>query len=489
MKKLRVVFLILLMMSIVEGAVLVERASAYIAKSMMAEPWNPSTTGYPSREILFKDAGNLYALLVFSTNQDNWRPYHARIARSTSGGDAWWLMPDPQITDIDSCKAISMAIDSSSHIHLVWFQWLNENEDGHFYYKKYDGSSWSTPEQLSADMEHGGRAPVIAVDSQDHIHVAWEDEGPGTTYYRKKTGSAWSPIENLGVTGPQISMTIDYNDDVHIVGGYWMGQIKYIKCTGGTWGTIENVHDEGFTEGPRHASMVIDSSNRPHVIWVGSHTEKRDDKTIWQIYHSYRDSGTWTPRVRISEDTGKNYHDPTMAIDPNDNLYVIYVKVTQPYLEEVELCYKKKVGGSWSSETLLTPLSDKARAPLCRWTLYPAVNRVSGESDMDFVWVERATGGYDPDAYPVYFNHGIEQAPNTPTPSPSPTNTPTSIPTNTPSPTPSQTQTSTPTSSLPTFTPTPTEPLQVPALGSCGIGLLIFLLAFLMKLAYTNYRR
>ena len=66
--------------------------------------------------------------------------------------------------------------------------------------------------------------PAIARDSQDAIHVVWDDSKSGNAevYYRKSTdgGVSWNPVQRLTWTtgwSYRPAIAVDSNDVIHVV--------------------------------------------------------------------------------------------------------------------------------------------------------------------------------------------------------------------------------------------------------------------------------
>jgi hypothetical protein len=80
------------------------------------------------------------------------------------------------------------ATDSNSTIHVVW----EDNTPGNYetYGKKSTdgGTTWSVSQRLTWTSDYSSY-PAIATDSNDRIHVFWEDSTPGNSeiYYKKGT--------------------------------------------------------------------------------------------------------------------------------------------------------------------------------------------------------------------------------------------------------------------------------------------------------------
>ncbi len=432
-------------------------AAAYIDGTLVDESWNEFSTGFCNRRLIHKSSvGDIDVLMVYSANQNNSPPYNAKVIRTTDSGDNWELLPDPGIVLQGNNKGICMAGDSEDKIHVVWHAW-ETGDSGHFYHKEYSAGAWTLATRLSENAEKGGRTIVTATDSQDDLHVAWQNESFGKTYYRRRTGGSWQPIVILGALGPQTAIAVDYNDDIHIVGGYSTNNtLRYRKCTGGLWGDIETIDEEGA---PRHASLAVDSNNEPHIAWTGDGYE-----LTWKIFYSVRREGEWTGRQLLSH-PAVDCQESSIGIDGNDDVYVIYNRIPDSKSENTELCLKKKIGDEWTHQVRLTDSEYGSFGAQVRWSAFPESNRISDAEDLDFVWTQRtATGPVNP--FPVMFYHGDLVIPTiTPTVEQSPTAAPTTTPAASPSP---QTPTETPPSSTPTPDPSPTQINQGPFIMAAG---------------------
>jgi len=70
----------------------------------------------------------------------------------------------------------SMVVDSNDHIHIVWqqgtlFEGANPSEV--YYIKSINGGgTWSPPKRLTWNAGYS-KFPRLAVDSNDHLHLAW----------------------------------------------------------------------------------------------------------------------------------------------------------------------------------------------------------------------------------------------------------------------------------------------------------------------------
>jgi parallel beta-helix repeat protein len=84
----------------------------------------------------------------------------------------------------------SIAVDSEGNVHFV--SKFEPYTDG-IKYRKRTSSGWGSPE-IIAPATSGRKYPSIAVDSNDYLHVVWEDNG--SIKYRKYT-SSWQHTETI----------------------------------------------------------------------------------------------------------------------------------------------------------------------------------------------------------------------------------------------------------------------------------------------------
>ena len=179
-----------------------------------------------------------------------------------------------------------VAIDSNNHLYVVWTDSTHGNYEVYYKRSTNGGTTWTT-KRLTWNA---GSSYVkdLAVDSNDYIHVVWEDDTPGDSeiYFKKSTdgGASWMTKRltyNAGYSYDP-AVAIDTNDHIHIVwsdgslGGNY--EILYKRSTdGGTTWTTKRLT---FNSGPSYLpSIVADSKNHLHVLW-GDETPGN-----WEIYY------------------------------------------------------------------------------------------------------------------------------------------------------------------------------------------------------------
>jgi hypothetical protein len=118
-----------------------------------------------------------------------------------------------------------VAVDNFGRPHAVW-----DVSPAEIYYSFFDGSSWSTPLNLSNNIGYSEK-PSISCDSRSNLYVAWHDNSLDTTkfpriFYRTFDGSSWSAtsvisVDTINFTGwPNIGYPVT-DSGVDVVWTQW----------------------------------------------------------------------------------------------------------------------------------------------------------------------------------------------------------------------------------------------------------------------------
>jgi hypothetical protein len=302
--------------------------------------------------------------------------------KSTDGGLTW---STKQLTwNSVGNSAPAIAIASTDHIHVVW----GGRRTGNFeiYHKKSTngGANWST-KRLTWTAGFSWH-PAIAIDSSDHIHIVWYDDTSGNyeIYYKKSTngGSSWNTKRILWNAGHSWypAMAIDSHDHIHVVWedntpGNW--EILYKRSTdGGTSWTKKRL--TWIVEHSRHTAIAADSSNHIHLVW-----EDYSPGNSETFYKKSTDGGvTWTTK-RLTWNAGAS-RNPALAIDSNQNIHVVWPDSTPGNLE---IYYKKSTNGgaNWTTDRLTWKSGE---------SIYPAIAVDSG-GDIHLVWEDDTPGNFE----------------------------------------------------------------------------------------------
>jgi hypothetical protein len=142
-----------------------------------------------------------------------------------------------------------IALDSQGHPHVVW----EERCGGYYgYCTFYNGSSWH--ESIKISEFEPLRAPEIAIDARDVVYTVWTTAGEvgGEAYWNFYTGDSWSIPVNLSNTPDEASgspdIGIDELDNLHVVFVEWYNDNWEIFYT---WRSSTSVEEQPGKSFPR----------------------------------------------------------------------------------------------------------------------------------------------------------------------------------------------------------------------------------------------
>lgn len=215
---------------------------------------------------------------------------------------------------------------------------------------------------------------VIAVDSDDGLHVFWDGKATGFTageqiWYRNYTTS-WGAISRIYVdrveyemhlhmqNGP--SVALNSIDDVQVV---WYGkktgdtepQIYSVKFNSTHYiaGYRVSIYDGMDTRDQRGAIITFDKDDYVHIVWRGRATGYPVTQ-IWYITNQ----GGWSTE-RISTDTDMEDYDqnvPDITVDSDDYIHVVWFGKVSGYPNQYQIWYAKNTT-SWSAPLRISTYS------------------------------------------------------------------------------------------------------------------------------------
>ena len=370
------------------GILMAALAVAFFVQSAQAQwtsakriTWTSGNSASPAIKV--DSSGHLHVVWADRTPGN----YEVYYKNSTDGGTTWAASQRLTWTSNDS-KGPSLAIDSSDHLHVVWWDYTPGNYE--VYYKKSTdgGASWTTTKRITWTSENS-YGPDIAVDLSDNLHVVWYDSPvESEIYYKKSTdgGANWTTTRRItwteGSTGhPAIS--VDPSGHLHVV---WddstpgSAAIYYKKSEDGgeTWTASRRI--TWAADDARYPVLGIDSSGHLHVAWEDYLTGPGEI-----CYKKSEDGGTtWTASKRLTWTSGGS-HDPDIAVGSSGLLYVVWEDSTPGNYEIY--CKKSTDGGAtWAASQRLTWTSS--------WSDDAAIAAHS-LSDVHAVWADEAPGNFE----------------------------------------------------------------------------------------------
>ncbi len=244
----------------------------------------------------------------------------------------------------------AIVADDYGLVHVFWSEEVGgrpvtpeegiNNTGNSIFYRRWDGSSWSTPlDVLYVPGEVLAEWPVVAIDAENWLHVVWESMT--NVYYASapswQAGSAhnWTmPLAlttNSASTPWGASITADAEGILHAVyagSGVEKG-LNYIRSTDGgeSWSVPFTLYRQisQSVGPPSMVQIVVDGVGRLHAVWQANHV----DAGASGVYYARSTNGgdTWLAPVQLATREPEDFSvgTPYLMADGDSELHLIYV--------------------------------------------------------------------------------------------------------------------------------------------------------------------
>ncbi len=282
--------------------------------------WDESTSSWTTAEIISTESDSITVEpAVAIDRQDNvhvvwgvkidfpiFESYYDIFYKKWDEFTSTWTTPEIISTEGNASSAKpAIAIDSKDNVHVIWGdsvlqEWTDpislESDIGIFYMKwNASTSTWSTIEVISTENDRIPVEVAIAIDSQDNVHVVWED--------RVLQDETDSPLHEPAI--------ID---------------IFYKKWTESTssWTTAEIISKESNSESS-NPTIALDNQNNVYVAWSDL-TDYNSAGSDQDIFFKKWDESTlsWNAADVISTESGDYSGYIAIAIDLKDNVHMVW---------------------------------------------------------------------------------------------------------------------------------------------------------------------
>ena len=228
---------------------------------------------------------------------------------------------DSEIVDMSEQVGASpsLAIDSNDRIHVVY----EDNNNGIKYAQK-DETDWIVS---SIPGSEGMRRGSLDVDSENNARVVCWDENRNEIIELARNGEEWERTTVLAVEEmpSRIQLKIDENNESHVCVSLYPGHdVRYIRQNVSEW--------ENITIGNgRYFSLDVDSDNKPHVVI--------SDYQLNALVYLYLGPEGWLSDS-VMEGAGAYV---SIALDTDQ----------KPHISTASYCveYLTKIGEEWTVET------------------------------------------------------------------------------------------------------------------------------------------
>ncbi len=279
-----------------------------------------------------------------------------------------------------------IVVSDDGIVHVAWWDSSDYDSSGTDYdifYKQRDLSgTWSTTEVITTSSTLESREPLLGIDNQNDVYLAWSDFEPmlssGLAYdafYKilDSDTSTWSSMGLLTTTSTAhafISGLYVFDQTAHFV---WSDQtadildsgadsdILYRSLESSTLSSIALLSSESDKTSST-PDITCDKEGNPHITW--SDTMDLDLETDSDIYYKYHDHhlGIWTPAELVSTVSTTSSMDSEIRIGSNDEIHVMWVDQTN-YAgvgldADIFYRYKDPETKLWSVTAVVTPECD-----------------------------------------------------------------------------------------------------------------------------------
>ncbi len=228
-----------------------------------------------------------------------------------------------------------LCICSASSIFQVTLSGENELELTHddYFLSDFSNQNFSSEidmiENYSSEWGSTYYDIVIDSDSLNNVHILYKSNYDNLTH-AVKTSEGWVTQHILVDTNVlEFDMAIDSNDSIHISWeDYDNRDLMYTTNSSGEWTTVSV--DTSGRRGDAN-SIAIDSNNKPHITYTyGSYRSWYEDYSYYLQYATLADNGNWEKEtIQFSYVSDSSYsggvYQTDVSVDHEDTVHVAYV--------------------------------------------------------------------------------------------------------------------------------------------------------------------
>jgi hypothetical protein len=304
--------------------------------------------------------------LVGSLNLQNWDwlRYERDVSSESIGilnsnESLPWDFGDAVVVSTESTensRSSAIVVDSLNNLHVVWYDDTNYESAGtdtDIFYKQWNNSNsqWGDTVVVSTESSSTSTHPAIAVDSLDNLHVVWYDftdydnAGSDADIFYKQWNSSNSQWGDTVVVSTESSsgsfhptIMVDSLNNLHVV---WHDYTDYDNAgsdadifykqwnsSNSQWGDTVVVSTESSSNS-FFPVIAVDSLDNLHLVWHDSTNYTGSDTDFDIFYKQWNSSNSqWGDTVVVSTESSLGSEIPTIAVDNNNNLHVVWQDIT-----------------------------------------------------------------------------------------------------------------------------------------------------------------
>ena len=270
------------------------------------------------------------------------RPTVPTSATSSEPADAynWWIERADAPLTFNNMNPHSLGLTTTGVVNVVY--------GGDHLYRAYKArGSWY---KETVDPAWGvGSFASLAIDSADHLHIAYIDKAAGILRYATNRSGSWqveAQFSGIALSASNAVIGVDSGNDPHIV-FYTAGTLQYISFDSGygTWLAPETLATAtGPLDYPGSFALAVGPTATPHVSY-----HKHVTNTNGSLYYTKRTGyDTWSPPLLLAVGGGSDGDFNDIALHgstPHVAASSVSLVDTDTYLNEVRYTFLD--GANW----------------------------------------------------------------------------------------------------------------------------------------------
>lgn len=299
-------------------------------------PWTDTLIGFNDRAIAVDDDGYVHVAMYGETN---FTTGNNEISYATNKGGSWNITYVTQVnlTGYDQNRPV-IALDSNGVVHIAWagFPPGDGTTNRDIFYSNNQGGTFSTPYNMTQTDSLDEKDPTMVIDSQDGVHIAFINtlNGNATRYVYRSPSGVWSSVQeiNTGIFDSvldDVSIAVDSNDKVHIA---------FIGAIGGTSDRdvflCNNVAGSWST--PYNVSGDFSSTEEINLSMDIDNNDQihlswaGPSSGYWGIFYSSGSGTSFSSPVNFSQ-TYSNVNDMSLVVDYSNNAHIVFSQDFGPW--------------------------------------------------------------------------------------------------------------------------------------------------------------
>ncbi|MCI0731466.1 MAG: hypothetical protein L0332_32715 [Chloroflexi bacterium] len=252
-----------------------------------------------------------------------------------------------------------LVADQYGFVHCFWTETLFENQRSIMQYARFDGETWSTPNEIYLTGRGiNNISPVV--DRQGTLHIAWTEGLSGPAYYTHAPANNalsardWAQPIQIDIPANQVRLRVDSKGVFHILYINRMEEsgVYYVRSEdqGTTWSEPAWLDPDILPNHiPDSLNFELDEADGLHAVWFyGALDQSRPD---WVRYaHSLDGGNTWSVPFMIDQYVQESEHELTAAspvmIVQGQTVHVIWAAGPLPYRHHR---FSTDAGQTWSA--------------------------------------------------------------------------------------------------------------------------------------------